>query len=95
MENIAKLYKELQSDIRSLIAEKQTFKVLVSEVEDKEAKLEEQKKRLNTTKEKINDIDKQLKPLKQKIEEAQQFHSEYKKVQIAEGKLNGNSQNHK
>jgi len=77
----------LQGDIRGLNAEKQTFKVLVSEVEDKEAKLKEQKKRLDTTKEKISDIDKQLVPVKQKLEEVQQFHLEYKNVQTEEGKL--------
>lgn len=85
------MYKDLQADIRGMTAEKQTFKMLVSEVDDKEIKLEEQKKRLNTTKEKINDIDKQLQPLKQKIEEMQRFHSEYKNVQVEEGKLNENS----
>jgi len=87
LEAISKLQKELQGDIRGLNAEKQTFKVLVSEVEDKEAKLKEQKKRLDTTKEKISDIDKQLVPVKQKLEEVQQFHLEYKNVQTEEGKL--------
>jgi len=87
LEAISKLQKELQSDIRGLNAEKQTFKVLVSEVEDKEAKLKEQQKRLDTTKEKISDIDKQLVPVKQKLEEVQQFHLEYKNVQTEEGKL--------
>nr|XP_012218827.1 PREDICTED: DNA repair protein RAD50-like [Linepithema humile] len=86
LENISKLYKNLQSDIRSLNAEKQTFKVLVSEVEDRETKLEEQKKRLDTTKGKINDINEQLELLKQKIEEALQFDSEYKNVQAEEEK---------
>jgi len=74
-----------------LNAEKQTFKVLVSEVENKETKLEEHKKRLDITKEKINDIDKQLVPLKQKIEEVQQSHSEYKNIQAEEGKFSKNS----
>lgn len=87
LETISKLQKELQIDIRSLNAEKQTFKVLVSEVEDKETKLREHKKRLDNTKKKINDIDKQLEPVKQKIEEVQQFHSEYKNIQTEEGKL--------
>lgn len=86
LENISKLYKDLQGEIRSLNAEKQSLKVYVSEVEDKETKLEEHKKRLDTTKEKINDIDKQLMPLKQKIEEVQQSHSEYKNIQIEEEK---------
>ncbi|XP_050464674.1 DNA repair protein RAD50 [Cataglyphis hispanica] len=86
LETISKLYKELQGDIRTLNAEKQTFKVLVSEVVDKETKLEEHKKRLDTTKEKIIDIDKQLTPLKQKIEEVQQSHSEYKNIQAEEEK---------
>ncbi|XP_029680101.1 DNA repair protein RAD50 [Formica exsecta] len=86
LDTISKLYKELQGDIRTLNAEKKTFKVLVSAVEDKETKLEEHKKRLNTTKEKINDIDKQLTPLKQKIEEVQQSHSEYKNIQAEEEK---------
>lgn len=88
MEAISKLQKELQSDIRSLNAEKQTFKVLVAEVEDKETKLKDHKKRLDTTKEKISDIDKQLEPVKQKFEEVQKINSEYKNVQIEEGKLN-------
>lgn len=91
MEAILKLQKELQSEIRSLNAEKQTFKVLVAEVEDKEAKLEDHKKRLDTTKEKISDIDKQLEPVKKKLEEMQQFNSEYRNVQTEEGKLNKNS----
>lgn len=90
LETISKLQKELQIDIRSLNAEKQTFKVLVVEVEDKETKLEDHKKRLNTTKEKISDIDKQLEPVKQKLEKVQQFNSEYKNVQAEEGKLNEN-----
>lgn len=90
LETILKLQKELQGDIRTLNAEKHTFKVLVSEVEDKENKLREHKKRLDTTKEKISDIDKQLEPVKQKIEEVQQFHTEYKNVQTEEGKLNKN-----
>lgn len=87
LENISKLQKELQGDIRSLTAEKASLKVYVTEVEDKETKLEEHKKRLDTTKEKINDIDKQLEPLKQKIEDVQQLHSEYKNLQVEEGKL--------
>ncbi|XP_018314575.1 DNA repair protein RAD50 isoform X2 [Mycetomoellerius zeteki] len=86
LETISKLQKELQSDIRTLNAEKQTYKVLVSEVQDKETKLKEQKKRLDTTKEKINDIDKQLEPIKQKLEEIQKFHSEYKNIQTEEEK---------
>lgn len=64
----------------------------MSEVVDKETKLEEHKKRLDTTKEKINDIDKQLTPLKQKIEEVQQSHSEYKNIQAEEGKSSKISQ---
>jgi len=87
LETISKLQKELQSDIRTLNAEKQTYKVLVSEVQDKEIKLKEQKKRLDTTKEKMNNIDKQLEPVKQKLEEVQKFHSEYKNIQTEEGKL--------
>lgn len=93
LETILKLQKDLQLDIKTLKAEQQTFKVLVSEVEDKEKKLTEHKKRLDTSKEKISDIDKQLEPVKQKIEEAQQFHTEYKNVQTEEGKLNKNSLN--
>lgn len=91
LETISKLQKELQSDIRSLNAEKQTFKVLVAEVKDKETKLEDHKKRLDTAKEKISDIDKQLAPVKQKLDEVQQFNSEYKNVQTEEGKSNENS----
>lgn len=91
LEAISKLQKELQTDIRSLNAEKQTFKVLVIEVEAKETKLEDHKKRLDTAKEKISDIDKQLEPVKQKLEEVQQFNLEYKDVQAEEGKLNENS----
>ncbi|XP_011638755.1 DNA repair protein RAD50 [Pogonomyrmex barbatus] len=86
LETISKLQKELQADIRSLNAEKQKFKVLVSEVEDKENKLKDHKKRLDSVKEKINDIDKQLEPVKQKIEEMQQFNLEYKNVQAEEEK---------
>lgn len=84
-ETILKLQKELQGDIRNLNAEKKTFKVLVTEVEDKETKLKENEKRLDTTKEKISDIDKQLEPVKQKLEEVQQFNSEYKNIQTEEG----------
>lgn len=84
-ETILKLQKELQGDIRNLNAEKQTFKVFVNEVEDKETKLKENNKRLDTTKEKINDIDKQLEPVKRKLEEVQQFNSEYKNIQNEEG----------
>lgn len=90
LEAISKLQKDLQTDIRSLNAEKQTFKVLVTEVGDKENKLKEYKKRLDTSKEKINDLDKQLEPVKQKLDEVQQVHSEYKNVQVEEGKLNKN-----
>ncbi|KAG5322879.1 RAD50 protein, partial [Pseudoatta argentina] len=86
LETISKLQKELQSDIRTLNAEKETYKVLVSEVQDKETKLKEQKKRLDTTKEKMNDIDKQLEPVKQRLEEIQKFHSEYKNIQTEEEK---------
>lgn len=87
LESISKLQKELQGDIRGLIAEKNTFKVLVSEVEDKENKLKEQKKRLDTTKEKISEIDRNLEPVKHKLEEIQQFHTDYKKLQNEEGEL--------
>lgn len=52
--------------------------------------MEEHRKRLDITKEKINDIDKQLIPLKQKIEEVQQSHSEYKNIQAEEGKFSKN-----
>ncbi|XP_011865246.1 PREDICTED: DNA repair protein RAD50-like, partial [Vollenhovia emeryi] len=85
-ETILKLQKELQNDVRSLNAEKRTFKVLVDEVDNKEAKLEEHKKRLNTTKEKISEIDKMLEPVKQQLNEVQESHTEYKKVQAEEEK---------
>ncbi|XP_012527415.1 DNA repair protein RAD50 [Monomorium pharaonis] len=86
LESILKLQKELQGDIRTLKAQKQTCNVLVSEVEDKENKLKEHKKRLDTAKEKINDIEKQLVPVKQKMEEVQQLNTEYKNIQTEEGK---------
>lgn len=86
LENVGKLYKQLQGDIRSLNAEKQAFIVVVSEVEAKEAKLEDQKKRLESTKEKIDNINKELEPLKEKLDKVQQLLSEYKTVQTAEGK---------
>ncbi|XP_011173530.2 DNA repair protein RAD50 [Solenopsis invicta] len=86
LEAILKLQKELQGDIKTLNAEKQTYKVLVSEVEGKENKLKEHKKRLDATKEKVSEINKQLEPVKQKIEEVQQSHTEYNNVQIEEEK---------
>ncbi|XP_018394669.1 PREDICTED: DNA repair protein RAD50 [Cyphomyrmex costatus] len=95
LETISKLQKELQSDIKTLSAEKQTFKVLLSEVQDKETKLKDQKKRLDTTKEKINDIDKQLEPVKQKLEEVQKFHLEYKNIQTEEEKKKMEFEMHK
>jgi len=90
LENITKIYKDLESEIRGLKTEKKAFSVILTEVEDKEAKLENHRKKLDVTKNKINDIDKQLEPLKQKIEEVQQLNSEYKNVQAEEGKLDNN-----
>lgn len=86
LESISKLQKELQADIKTINAEKKTFKVLVSEANDKETKLKDQKKRLDTAKEKISDIDKQLEPLKQKLDEVQKSHTEYKSIQSEEEK---------
>ncbi|XP_011873097.1 PREDICTED: DNA repair protein RAD50-like, partial [Vollenhovia emeryi] len=83
-ETILKLQKELQNDVRSLNAEKRTFKVLMDKVDNKMAKLEEHKKRLNTTKEKISEIDKLLEHVKQQLNEVQKFRTEYKKVQAEE-----------
>jgi len=90
LENITKIYKDLESEIRGLKTEKKAFSVILTEVEDKEAKLENHRKKLDVTKNKINDIDEQLEPLKQKIEEVQQLNSEYKNVQAEEGKLDNN-----
>lgn len=89
-ENIGKLYKELQGDIRSLNAEKQSLNVLVLEVESRENKLEECKQRFESTKEKISIIDKELESLKEKIKEMEQFHSKYKSIQADEGETNEN-----
>lgn len=86
LESIAKLYKQLQGDIRGMNAEKQTFAVLVTEVDAKEAKLEEYKKRLGNTMEKIDNIDKELEPIKQKFDEMERLNLEYKDVQSEEGK---------
>lgn len=91
LENIGKVYKELQGDIRSLNAEKQSFSVLVSEVDSREAKLEEYTQRFDSTKEKIRIIDKELESLKEKIKEMEKFHLEYKNIQADEGELNINS----
>jgi len=90
LENITKIYKDLEAEIRGLKIEKKAFSVILTEVEDKEAKLEDHRKRLDVTKNKINDIDKQLEPLKQKIEEVQQLDLEYKNAHAEEGKLDNN-----
>lgn len=90
LESIVKLYKELQGDIRGMNAEKQTFSILVSEVEAKEVKLQEQKRRLESVKETINRINKEFEPLKQKIEELQRSQIEYKSLQSEEGRLKEN-----
>lgn len=82
-----KLYKELQNDIKTLNAQKETQKVLVSEVETKEQMLGEHEKRLVATKENINDINKELEPVKQKIEETHKLITQYKNIQAEEGKL--------
>lgn len=87
LECIAKLYKELQNDIRTLIANKETQRVLVNEVEAKEKLLEDHEKRLVTSKEKVNDISKELEPVKQKIEETHKLISQYKNTKAEEGKL--------
>lgn len=90
LENIIKLFKDLQGDIRGLTAEKQSLSVLVSEVESRESKLEDYKQRFESTKEKIDIIDKELELLKMKIKEMEQFHSEYKRIQTDEGELSKN-----
>lgn len=90
LENIVKIYKDLEGEIRSLKIEKQAFSVIVAEVDDKEAKLGDHRKRLDATKKKISDIDNQIEPLKQKIEEVQQLDLEYKNAQAEEGKLDKN-----
>ncbi|EFN87868.1 DNA repair protein RAD50 [Harpegnathos saltator] len=86
LENIGKLYKELQVNIRSLTAEKESCNIVVSEVKSRETKLKDYKQRLNTTKEKINVIDKELESLQQKIKDMEQLHSEYKNIQAVEEK---------
>lgn len=91
LENIGKLHKDLQGDVRSLNAEKQSFSVLVAEVESREAKLEEYKQRFDSTKEKIEMINKELESLKEKINEMEQFHSKYKSIQADEGESNENT----
>lgn len=90
LENIIKLFKDLQGDIRGLTAEKQSLSVLVSEVESRESKLEDYKQRFESTKEKIDIIDKELESLKIKLKEMEQFHSEYKRIQTDEGELSKN-----
>ncbi|XP_020285711.1 DNA repair protein RAD50 [Pseudomyrmex gracilis] len=86
LECIMKLYKELQNDIKTLNAQKETQKVLVSEVETKEQMLGEHEKRLVATKENINDINKELEPVKQKIEETHKLIMQYKNIQAEEEK---------
>lgn len=86
LESIIKISKELDGEIRGLKAEKNALSIIVAEVDDKEAKLENYNKRLDDTKKKIIDIDDQLQPLKQKIEEMQQFDSAYRNAQAEEGK---------
>ncbi|EZA56610.1 DNA repair protein RAD50 [Ooceraea biroi] len=86
LENITKIHKDLEGEIRGLKTEQKALSVIVAEVDDKEAKLEDHRKRLDVAKKKIDDIDNQVKPLKQKIEEMQQFNLEYKNVQAEEEK---------
>lgn len=90
LENIVKIYKDLEGEIRSLKTEKQAFSIIVTEVDDKEAKLADHRKRLDATKKKISDIDNQIEPLKREIEKVQQLDLEYKNAQAEEGKLDKN-----
>ncbi|XP_053973732.1 DNA repair protein RAD50 [Hylaeus volcanicus] len=86
LENITKLSKELQQKVLVLREQKQNAELVVSEVVDKETKLEDHKKRLQNTTTKIADIDQELEPLIAEMKKLQKVDSEYKDLQTEERK---------
>lgn len=86
LESIMKSKKDLQHKINVLKEQKQVCQVIVSEVRDKQTKLEDHKKRLENIQTKVEEINKELVPINQKITEIKKQDSDYKDLQAEERK---------
>ncbi|KZC06068.1 PREDICTED: DNA repair protein RAD50 [Dufourea novaeangliae] len=84
LESLMKYIKELLQKVQLLKEQKRTSLQVVSEVMDKEKKLEDHKKRLETSKAKIEEIDRDLEPISQKIRNLAKKDSDYKNLEADE-----------
>ena len=85
LESIMKQTKDLQQRVQMTKEQKRSCEVIVTEVEEIEAKLDDQRKRLETTKTKIAEINTDLEPIHQNIRKIEQMNSDYTDL-IAEQK---------
>ncbi|XP_017790933.1 PREDICTED: DNA repair protein RAD50 [Habropoda laboriosa] len=86
LESIMKYSKELQQRVNILKEQKQNCQLIVTEVEDKETKLDDHKKRLENSKAKIQKLDKELEPVNLKIKELEKLDTDYKDLICEEKK---------
>ncbi|XP_068976510.1 DNA repair protein RAD50.L isoform X1 [Bombus flavifrons] len=84
LENIMKYIKDMNQKMHILKEQKQNCQLIVNEVVDKEAKLEDNKKRLEDSKAKIEEFDKELEPVQQKIKKFEKLDADYKNLQNEE-----------
>ncbi|XP_076621911.1 DNA repair protein rad50 isoform X1 [Colletes latitarsis] len=87
LENITKLAKEYQQKVLVVKEQQQSCQLIVSEVVDKETKLEDNEKRLNNIKIKIEEINQELIPINKKINKMQKLDSDYKNLQTEEKQI--------
>ncbi|XP_015182064.1 PREDICTED: DNA repair protein RAD50 [Polistes dominula] len=78
LENYLKCIKNLEQNIRILKVEKDSFKNVVNEVEDKEKKRQNTKDRLEEATNEITAIDKELETVIEQIQELEQIDAKYK-----------------
>ncbi|KAI4479172.1 hypothetical protein M0804_011311 [Polistes exclamans] len=78
LENYLKCIKNLEQDIRVLKIEKDSFKNVVNEVEDKEKKLQNTRDRLEEATNEITTIDKELETIIGQIQEFEKMDAKYK-----------------
>lgn len=78
LENFLKSIKNMEQNLRVFKVQKESFKNVVSEVEDKEKKRQNTKDRLEDISNEINIIDTELEPVIEKIREIVKMDAQHK-----------------
>lgn len=87
LENFLKSIKNMEQNLRVFKVQKESFKNVVSEVEDKEKKRQNTKDRLEDISNEINIIDTELEPVIEKIREIVKMDAQHKTLVADRGMI--------